>query len=99
MTDLESGSEVSRALETAVTTLREETELISGPAKTYSGLASKISRHLQAGSTPPLIRLSSGRTAPIIDPFRAWKPPSCHKDTAKGKKYPPLGALSCVFMA
>ena len=22
----------------------------------------------------------------IIDPFPAWKPPLCHKDTAKGKK-------------
>ena len=40
--------------------------------------------------------------APIIDPFRAWKPPLCHKDTARGKKCPKsgaLGALSCVFMA
>ena len=29
----------------------------------------------------------------IIDPFPAWKPPLCHKDTAKGKKGA-LGALS-----
>ena len=38
----------------------------------------------------------------IIDPCRLWKPPLCHKDTAKGKKCPyygALGALSCVFMA
>ena len=38
--------------------------------------------------------------APIIDPFRAWKPPLCHKDTVKGKTLVGgLGALSCVFMA
>ena len=39
--------------------------------------------------------------APIIDPFRTWRPSLCHKDTAKGKKCPLLGglsALSCVFM-
>ena len=30
--------------------------------------------------------------APIIDPFRAWKPPLCHKEPAKGK-YTYLGAL------
>ena len=24
----------------------------------------------------------------IIDPFPAWKPPLCYKDTAKGKKCP-----------
>ena len=46
-TDLQSGSEVSRALETAVSQLREETELVSAPGRTYSGLTSKISRHLQ----------------------------------------------------
>ena len=45
--DLESGSEVSRALETAVSQLREETDLVSAPVKTYSGLASRISRQLQ----------------------------------------------------
>ena len=34
--------------------------------------------------------------------IRAWKPPLCHKDTAKSKKCPwlgALGAISCVFMA
>ena len=44
-----------------------------------------------------------GIRAPIIDPFRAWKPPLCHKEPGKkGKKYPPmgaLGALSWFFMA
>ena len=45
--DLESGSEVGRALETAVSQLREESELVSAPGRTYSGLTGKISRHLQ----------------------------------------------------
>ena len=29
-----------------------------------------------------------GIRAPIIDSFRAWKPPLCHKAPAKGTKYP-----------
>ena len=29
-----------------------------------------------------------GIRAPIIDSFHAWKPPLCHKDTAKSKKCP-----------
>ena len=34
---------------------------------------------------------------PIIDTFRAWKQPLCHKDSAKGKKCP-LKVLNCFFM-
>ena len=40
--------------------------------------------------------------APVVDPFRAVKPPLCLKDTVEENKCPQqrfLSALSCVFMA
>ena len=35
-----------------------------------------------------------GIRAPIVDPFSAWKPPLCHKEPAKGKKYPQAGVAT-----
>ena len=34
----------------------------------------------------------------IIDPFPAWKPPSCHEYTVKGKKKGGFGCLElCLY--
>ena len=42
------------------------------------------------------------RLCSMINPFRAWKPPLCHKDTAQGTQNPLLGAFPAFrwfFMA
>ena len=46
-----------------------------------------IGGNAREGSIKALLCLLYDIRAPLIDPFYAWKPPLCHKEPAKGKKY------------